>query len=77
MDEIRPLAIPKQISTISMHITSLMKIYLCYRPEMKMRTGNGQTTLSKIDEIWHQNPKADLHNIDVHTKFGENSLIFT
>ena len=23
------------------------------------------------------NPKADVHNINAHTKFGENPLIFT
>ena len=23
------------------------------------------------------NPKPDLHNINAHTKFGENSLMFT
>ena len=23
------------------------------------------------------NPKADLHNINAHTKFGENPLMFT
>ena len=33
-----------------------------------------QTTLSKIDEIRHYNPKQDLHNIDAHTKFGKNPL---
>ena len=35
-----------------MHITSLVKIYLSYRPEMKMRTGNGQITV----KIWRNLP---------------------
>ena len=32
-------------------------------------------------KIWRNllesNPKPDLHNINAHTKFGENSLVFT
>ena len=34
---------------------------------------------SKIDEkyLLHINPKPDLYNINAHTKFGENPLIFT
>ena len=45
--EIRPLAIPNQISTISMHIPILVKIHWCllsYHPETKYgRTYDGRT----------------------------------
>ena len=34
-------------------------------------------TPSKIDEICLSTPKPDLHNINAHTKFGENPLMFT
>ena len=38
----------------------------------------GQITLSEIDDIFFiRNPKPDLHNINVHTMFGENPFIFT
>ena len=51
--QILQLAIPKQISTISMHIPSLVisNNYQSYRLEMKIRTCRGQMTLSKNDEI--------------------------
>ena len=39
IDEICPLAIPNQISTISMHIPSLVKIHWCL---LKLSSGNGK-----------------------------------
>ena len=40
---------------------------------MKIWTCHGQITLSKTDK----NPKPDHHNINAHTKFGENTLTYT
>ena len=55
-----------------------LDIYSSYRPE------NENMGLSRADnsvKIWWnlpiRNPKPDLHNIDAHTKFGENPLMFT
>ena len=80
-DEICPLAIPIQISTISMHIPSLVKIH-CYL--LKLSSGNENMGLSRADntvKIWRNlpisNSKPDLHNIHAHTKSGENPLTFT
>ena len=80
-DKICPLAIPNQISTISMHIPSLVKIHWCL---LKLSSGNENNGLSRADnsiKIWRNlpisNPKPDLHNINAHTKFGENPLMFT
>ena len=37
--------------------------------------------MSRADNIWRNlpisNTKPDLHNINAHTKFGENPLMFT
>ena len=41
-DEICPLAIPNQISTISMYIPSLVNIYLCL---LKLSSGNGNENM--------------------------------
>ena len=80
MDKIHPLAIPKQMSTISMHMPSLVKIHWYL---LKI-SRNENTDLSWADisvkNWWNlpiSNPKADLHNINAHTKFGENPLTFT
>ena len=54
IDEICPSLIPNQISTISMHISSLVKIQwylLKFCLEMKIQKCDGHITLSKIDEI--------------------------
>ena len=83
IEEICPLAIPNQISTISMHIhvPSLVKIHW-HLP--KLLSGN-----KNMDMLWADNsvkdwgnlplsnPKPDLLNINAHTKFSENLLIFT
>ena len=80
-DEIHPLAIPNQISTISMHIPSLVKIHWCL---LKLSSGNKNMGMSRADnsiKIWRNlpisDPKPDLHNINAHTMFGENPLRFT
>ena len=81
IEEICSLAIPDQISTISMHIPSLVKIHLYL---LNLSSGNKITVVSQADNSvknWRNlptnNPKPDLYNINAHTKFGENPLIFT
>ena len=76
-----PLAIPNQISTIAMHIPSLVKIHWSL---LKLSSGNENMGVSRADNSlknWRNlpisNPKPDLHNINAHTKFGENPLMFT
>ena len=66
---------------MSMHIASLMKIS-CYL--LKLSSGNENMGVSRADnsvKIWRNlpisNPKPDLNNINAHTKFGENPLLFT
>ena len=78
IDEICPFVIPKQISTISMHIPSLVKIHGCL---LKLSPGNENMGLSRADNsvnIWRNlpisNPKPNLHNINAHTKFGEKFI---
>ena len=80
-DEICLLAIPKQISIISMHIPSLVKIHWCL---LKLSSGNENMGVSQADnsvKIWQNlpisNPKPDLHNINAQTKSGENPFMFT
>ena len=80
-EEICLLAISNQISLISMHIANLVKIP-CYL--LKLSSGNQNMGVSWADnsiKIWRNlpisNPKTDFHNINAHTKFGENPLIFT
>ena len=64
-----------------MHIASLVKIP-CYL--LKLSSGNENMGVSQADnsmKIWKNlpisNPKPDLHNINAHTKFGENPLMCT
>ena len=61
---------------MSMHIASLMKIP-CYL--LKLSSGNENMGVFWADnsvKIWRNlpisNPKPDLHNINAHSKFGEN-----
>ena len=79
--EICPLAIPNQISLMSMHIASLVKI-TCYL--LKLSSGNENMGMSRADnavKIWlnlpFSNPKPDIYNTNAHTKFGENPFMFT
>ena len=81
IDEICPLAIPNQISFISMPVPSLVKISWHL---LKLTFGNENIGVSRADtsvKIWRKlpisNPKPDHHNINAHTKFGENPLMFT
>ena len=48
-------------------------------PETKIWMCGGQVTLSKINNFFSPfcNPNPDVHNINAHTKFGENSLTCT
>ena len=64
-----------------MHVQSLIKIPWHL---FKLLSGNENTSVSRADnsvKIWQNlpisNPKPDLHNINAHTKFGENLLMFT
>ena len=64
-----------------MHIASLVKIP-CYL--LKLSSGNENMDVSRVDNsvkfgrnLPISNPKSDLHNINVHTKFGENALMLT
>ena len=64
-----------------MHIASLMKIP-CYL--LKLSSRNENIGVSRADNsvkngrnLPISNPKPDLHNINAHTKFGENPLMFT
>ena len=64
-----------------MHIASLVKIP-CYL--LKLQSGNENMGVSGADNSvknWRNLPisnhKPDLHNINAHTKFGENPLLFT
>ena len=66
---------------MSMHIASLVKIP-CYL--LKLSSGNENMGVSRADnsvKIWRNlpisKPKPDIHNINAHTKFGENVLMFT
>ena len=64
-----------------MHIPSLVKIHWRL---LKLSSGNENMGMSRADNSVKNlrnlpicNPKPDLHNINAHTKFGENPLMFT
>ena len=74
-DEICWLASPIQISTISMHIPSLVRIHWRL---LKLSSENENMGLSRADnsvKIWRNlpisNPKPDIHNINAHAKFTQ------
>ena len=76
-----PISNPKPDSLMSMHIASLDKIP-CYI--LKLSSRNKNMGLSRTDnavKIWWNlpisHPKPDIQNINAHTKFGENRLMFT
>ena len=65
----------------SMHIPSFVKIHWYL---LKLSFENRNADLWEVDNSvknWRNlpisNPKPDFHNINAHTKFGENPLIFT
>ena len=69
IDKICPLAIPNQISLISMHVPSLVKIpwhLLSYRPETKIWVCLGQRTTSKLDEICPLAIPNQISTISMH-----------
>ena len=79
IDQICPLAIWNQISTVSMHIPSLWKssdIYTSYRPETTEWKFGRQITVKYWRNLPHSSPKPDLHNTNTHTKSGENPFTF-
>ena len=64
-----------------MHIASLVKIP-CYL--LKLSSRNEHIGMSRADNsvkigqnLPISNLKPDIHNINAHTKFGENPLMFT
>ena len=63
-----------------MYISSLVKIH-CHL--LKLSSGRKNMAMWWADNsvkklnLPNSNPKPDLHNINAHTKFGENSLMFT
>ena len=64
-----------------MHIPSLVKIHWCL---LKLSSRNENMGVSRADNSiknWRNspisNPKPDLHNINTHTKFEENPVMFT
>ena len=73
-DEICPLAIPNQISLMSMHIASLVKIS-CYL--FKLSSGYKNKGVSWADNsvkirqnLPIGNPEPDLLNVSAYSKFG-------
>ena len=79
--EVCPLASPYKLSTISIHIPSLVKIHWY---SLKLSSWNENMGVSWGDnsvKIWWNLPISnliqDLQNINPHIKFGENPLIFT
>ena len=68
IDKNCPLAILNQISTISMHISNLVKIHWCLLiiQKKKILTCHGQTTLSKIDEICPLAFSYQISTISMH-----------
>ena len=70
MDEIRPLAIPKQMSTISMHTPSLVKIhwFLLKLSSRYVKTDVlRQIAQSKVDEICPSAIPKQTSTISMHT----------
>ena len=81
LTKICSLAIPNQISTISMHTPSFKKIHWYL---LRLSSGNEISEVSRADssvENWRNlpfsNPKPDLPNINADTKIEENPLNFT
>ena len=53
------------------------EIYSSYCFESKIRMYCWQITVKNGRNLSISNPKAEVHNINAHTKFGENPLTFT
>ena len=75
IDENCPLAIPNQISTLSMRLPSSVKIHWYL---LTLLSGNENMDVWRAgNSVENQrNSQANLHNINVHTKFGEKPLKF-
>ena len=80
-DEICQLVIQNQISTISMHKSSLVKIQWFV---LNLSSKNENMDMSRADNSvknWQNlpisNPKPDLYNINAYTMIGKNPLIFS
>ena len=66
---------------MSMHIASLVKIP-CYLLKLLSRNENmgmsqAGNSVRTQQNLPISNPKPDINNINAHTKFGENPLMFT
>ena len=59
-----------------LHNMNEFEIYSSYCPESKLQIYCGQITVKTGRNLRISNPKADLHNIIAHTKFGETPLTF-
>ena len=42
-----------------------------------MGVSRADNSVKNLRNLPFSNPKPDLHNINAHTKFGENPLLFT
>ena len=69
----------QNMSTISIHIPSLVKIQLFRLSSGKenMDVWRADNSVINLRNSPICNPKPDVYNINAHTKFGENPLIFT
>ena len=65
-----------------MHVSSLVKIpWHLLKLSSRNKKNIGVSRADNSVTIWRNlpisNPKPDFHNINAHTKFGENPLMFT
>ena len=73
-----PLAIPNHISTVSVHLPGSVKIYwYLLKLSSRKQTSRADYSVKKWQNPTISNPKPDLHNINAHTKFGDNPFTFT
>ena len=55
-----------------------LAIYSSYSPENEnIGVSRADISVKILRNLLISNPKPDLHNINAHTKFGENPLMFT
>ena len=80
LGQITPSKFDENLPIISMHVPSLVKFHWYL---LNLSSGNENMGVSQADsiKIWRNlpinNPKPELHNINAHTKFGGNPLMFT
>ena len=59
-----------------MHTPSLIKINWCLLQLSSRNENMGMSLAYNCQNLPISNPKPHLHNIDAHTKFGKNPLLF-